>query len=148
MEKIKRLWSGILWGSSKEHFFMRLALLAGSISLSVNLIILSAFIPLAVGFQPVIILQIAFWTFFATTGATMTMFMLKKFAPHPGYSFILLAFLIFFLSLIPIYLRVGIFHNFPYSLADTVTKALVTMHIVDSLTISGFVIRLATIIAV
>ncbi len=126
---------------------MKAALLAATVSLTANLLILSAFIPLAIGFRPVIIVQIAFWTFFATIGATVTMFMLQKFATYPAHKFTLLAFLVFFLSLMPIYLRVGIFHDFPYSLAVTIVKALVTMHITDSLTISAFVIRLAPRIA-
>lgn len=127
---------------------MRVALIAGFVSLTADLLILSAFIPLEIGFRPVIIVQIAFWTFFATIGATVTMFILQKHVAAPTRLFVLLAFLVFFLSLIPIYLRIGIFYDFPYSLAATVVKALVTMHITDSLMISGFVIRFATIMDV
>lgn len=122
---------------------MRAVLFASFASLTANLLVLSAFIPVAIGFRPVIILQIAFWTFFAAIGAAATMFILQKFAPYPAHVFVLLAFLVFFLSLIPIYLHAGILHDFPYSLTMTVVEALVTMHIVDSLTIGGFVFGFA-----
>ncbi|MHB8660767.1 MAG: hypothetical protein ACYC75_02415 [Minisyncoccota bacterium] len=119
---------------------MKTALLAGLVSLAADFLILSAFIPLAIGFRPVIIVQIAFWTFFATIGATITMSLLQKFVRHPTGPFVTLAFLVFFLSLIPIYLRAGILHDFPLALTTTAMKALFTMHVTDSLTISCFMI--------
>lgn len=128
--------------SGKEHVHPRTVFFAGFVSLIANLLILSAFIPLSIGFRTVIILQIVFWTFFAATGATITMYILQKFVPYSTRAFIMLAFLIFFLSLIPIYLHAGILHDFPNSLTMTAVKALLTMHVADSLIISSFVIRL------
>ncbi|MHB8710035.1 MAG: hypothetical protein ACYC6X_00575 [Minisyncoccota bacterium] len=119
---------------------MRTALFAGSLSLIANLLILFAFIPFAIGFRTVILIQIAFWTFFATIGATITMSLLRKFMRHPVRPFVALAFLVFFLSLIPIYLHAGILHDFPFALTTTAVKALVMMHVTDSLTISSLVI--------
>lgn len=90
-----------------------------------------------------IILQIAFWTFFATIGATITMIVLKKRVADPKRPFVLFAFVVFLLSLIPIYLHVGILHDFPSSLLMEAVDALIAMHVTDSLLISSFVLRFA-----
>lgn len=121
---------------------MRTAFFAGSVSLIANLFILSGFIPLAIGFRLAIILQITFWTFFTAIGATFTMFLLQKHIAAPIRPFVLLGCVVFLLSLIPIYVRIGILRDFPSSLVAVAVYALIAMHVTDSFLMSGFVIRL------
>lgn len=120
---------------------MRTILFAGAISTITNLVILYAFIPLAIAFQPTIVFQIAFWTFFASTGATVTMIVLQNITPNPIPVFVILAIIVFLLSLVLIYLHMGILRDFPPSLLVTAVHAINAMHIADSLIISGFVIK-------
>jgi hypothetical protein len=122
---------------------MRTALLAGSVSFAANLLILSVFIPFTLGFRTLIIGQIAFWTFFAATGAVSTMALLQKRVKKPTRIFYVLAAMVFFLSLIPIYLQAGILQDFPPEFLSAITHAISTMHVVDSLTITALVISFA-----
>ena len=119
---------------------MKVALSAGAAALAANLLILTASVPFEIGFRPVIIAQIAFWTVFAVIGATVTMLLLQKYTKHPAQTFVLFALIVFLLSLIPISLHVGILHDFRAALEGVAMRALIAMHIADSFIISSFLL--------
>ena len=116
---------------------------AGALSFMLNLIILALIVPLPEGFRLPIILQIAYWTFVGSMGAAIVLSAIRTRAQEPRRYFIGVALLVLLASFIPIYLRVGILHDFPPSIVPIVMRALFTMHMTDALIITASLLMVA-----
>ena len=114
---------------------IKIALLAGVTSVGLNLLILAVFLPIHVGFQAANLVELTGWTFFAAIGAVILMIILQKNTSDPLFIFTLLAFIVFFISLIPIYLHAGILQKFLPHFLGAGMFALIVMHSTDSLMI-------------
>ncbi len=120
---------------------MQTIFLSSIASLGVNYLALLVFMPVTIGFSPVIVLPITFWTVIAATGAIAVKILLEKLGVYSAGLFVGLAFIVFFLSFIALYLHLGIFRDVPPQFTAAAARALFVMHSADSVIITALVIR-------